>query len=311
MNITPLTLKEQSACADLLAAAFGRPSAEMNQLLHYLYRGNQIIAWGAWDGDVLAAQYSCLMTSLHVPGFEAPVLAGMSINMAVHPEYRGRGLIKQIAQPVYQAVAEQGGMIGVGFSNADGVKVDRRSKGYGYQVIGQMQSTVGWIVQKPSVEALRLTTEWSGFPDTLSTCSDCIHFAASEQSVRQRFAEHPFRHFEFGVWDDGGKVRGLVIYSRISRAGIAGAALLAAYSDDLPGLVSRWIAAISNAGTRFVHLVSSPASALLLALRQSIPSLRVPYSPTPYYLTVKPLLPKLPAILTDFSQWDCVGGDIL
>src|SRR5690349_13675851 len=138
MNIMPLSPEHHPACADLLAASFGRTSAEMSQLLRYLYAGYSVIAWGAWDGDRLVAQYSCLLTSLNVPGMDVPMLVGMSVNMAVHPDYQGRGLIKQIAQPVYQAVGEQGGMAGVGFSNAAGVKVDRRSKGYGYQVIGQM-----------------------------------------------------------------------------------------------------------------------------------------------------------------------------
>ncbi|MEZ4646792.1 MAG: GNAT family N-acetyltransferase [Chloroflexota bacterium] len=65
-----------------------------------MQQGDGLLAWGAWDGARLAAQYSCLLTSLRLPGTEEPARVGMSINMAVHPDYRGQGLIKQVSQPV-------------------------------------------------------------------------------------------------------------------------------------------------------------------------------------------------------------------
>lgn len=73
----------------------------MVQLLHWLYAGHDLIAWEVWDGSRLAAQYCSLLTALSIPDIAAPECVGLSINLAVHPDYRGRVLVKQVAQPVY------------------------------------------------------------------------------------------------------------------------------------------------------------------------------------------------------------------
>src|SRR5688572_13913071 len=105
MRIALLTLDDIHPWAKLLAASFGRQTDEMEQLLTYFYAGHSLIAYGAWDGKRLAAQYCCPMMSLHVPGIASSLQAGMSVNMTTHPDYRGRGLIKQLATPTYEAVA--------------------------------------------------------------------------------------------------------------------------------------------------------------------------------------------------------------
>src|SRR5690606_20213096 len=101
MDVIPLTPGHCHPWADLLAVSFARTPAEMAQLLAWLQAGPGLIAYGAWDGERLAAQYSCRLTALHLPGHDASAAVGLSINMAVHPQYRGRGLIKQVAAPVY------------------------------------------------------------------------------------------------------------------------------------------------------------------------------------------------------------------
>ena len=100
MDIRPLTLENCSAWSDLLAVAFARQPAQMAALLHHFYGKRQLVAWGAWDRERLVAQYSCLLTQIYIPTMAAPQIVGMSINMAVHPDYRRRGLIKHVAQPV-------------------------------------------------------------------------------------------------------------------------------------------------------------------------------------------------------------------
>jgi hypothetical protein len=46
-------------------------------------------------------------------------------------------------------------------------------------------------------------------------------------------------------------------------------------------------------------------------LRKTAVLLPQPKSRTPYYLTLKPLSPGLPSAILDYTQWDCLGGDIL
>ena len=101
-----LSVEDVPAWAELLAVAFERRTTEMQALLHWLHQGWEMVAWGAWADERLVAQYSCLVHQVIAP--TGMLKVGLSVNMAVHPEFRGRGLVKQIAQPVYAALAESG-----------------------------------------------------------------------------------------------------------------------------------------------------------------------------------------------------------
>ena len=312
MQLRALTLNDAEPWADLLALTFGRSSADMTQLLQWLHAAHDLIAWGAWDGVRLVAQYSSLLIALWLPHLASLACVGLSVNMAVHPDYRGRGLVKRVAQPVYAALLERGGLAGIGFSNAAGVKVDRRSKGYGYRVIGRMQSILIWLRPGPVIAPLRLTTDWpAALFDFGPPLDDCIRFAASPLLIRHRFAQHPFRRYEFGVWEEENKVCGVVVHRTIRWGALRGAALLAAYSHDLPRLLMCWACALRENGIRFGHALTTLASPTRAALKQNGLCLTLPYTRSPYYLTVKPLRDDTPPFLLDFTRWDCCGGDIL
>src|SRR5688500_13624020 len=210
MDFAPLTPADCNAWAELLAISFGRTDIEMGSLLDWLHQGWPLVAWGAWDGERLAAQYSCRVVDLRLPNCDTPVRVGMSINMAVHPDYRGQGLIKHVARPVYETIATQGGIAGVGFSNAEGVKVDLKSKSYGYRVVGKMTSTLVWLSPQ-KIEPLTLTANGPDKRDSLpSAAHPFIRFAPSAKLIRHRFAQHPFRHYAFGVWRENDRTHGLV-----------------------------------------------------------------------------------------------------
>ncbi len=310
MHVAPLTSKDNPKWASLLATAFDRTPQDMLRLLDWLHTGHKVIGWGAWDEDKLAAQYNCCMMNLQLAdGSTATV--GMSINMAVDPAYRGRGLIKHVSQPVYEAVAACGGIAGVGFSNKQGVKVDLKSKSYGYQVVGQMQSVVVWLKGQNS-ERLCLTDEWPVLPfsDNVKLSSNRIKFISTPETLEHRFARHPFRRYQFGVWEENGQVAGVVVYRHVNIGGLKGAALLAVYGAEPIELLTRWSRSLQDEGIRFVHLLTTQQSELRPALNRLGYCLTMPYSRSPYYLTVKPFAHTPPEFL-DFRAWDCLGGDIL
>jgi hypothetical protein len=311
MDFAPLTPADCNAWAELLAVAFGRTAVEMGSLLDWLYQGWPLVAWGAWDGERLAAQYSCRVVDLRLPDCDTPARVGMSINMAVHPDYRGQGLIKNVARPVYETIAAQGGIAGVGFSNAEGVKVDLKSKSYGYRVVGKMTSTLVWLLPQ-KIEPLTLTTNWPDKLDGLCLPSDSsIRFAPNAKLIRHRFAQHPFRQYAFGVWQENDRTRGLVIYRPIQYGRIKGAGLLAVYGDDTAELLQRWAAALQRQGIRFVQALNSPGSTLRQPLRQIGYAVNLPYTRTPYFLTAKQLDENRSQPLLEFNNWDTAGGDIL
>lgn len=226
--------------------------------------------------------------------------------MAVHPDYRGRGLVKQVAAPVYEAVQAAGGVAGVGFSNAAGVKVDQRSKGYGYRVVGKLQPMLVCLLRRPQFEPLPLTAVFPPLPSLDTNLTTAVHFHNTPHWLEKRFAHHPFRRYQFAAGDGQ-----LVVYRPFRWQGLGGISLLAVYGDDTASIIGRWLSALWHNGVRLVHVLTSPRSAVRDALRHTAVTLPIRCSRTPYYLTVKPLNDDPPDTLFDFTQWDCIGSDIL
>lgn len=310
MRIEQLTRHDLNRWADLLALCFKRQPHEMSDLLMWLHRFGIVVAWGAWDKHQLVAQYMCLLRPF--TSDDHRFQAGVSINMAVHPTYRGQGLVKQVAQPVYQSVYKYGGVLGLGFSNAEGVQVDRRSKGYGYQVVGQMQPIIGILPNLPHAD-MHLTPT---FPELASFSRDCVNsdgmgFLKTPQLLHTRYALHPFRRYSYGVLKIADQVQGIVVYRNFMIAGVEGVALLDAWGTDLANLLNQWSGAMRQSGTRFVQLLTTPHHPLKTALSQMMQLIPQPYTRTPYYLTVKPLTDTPLEGILDFEQWQFLGGDIL
>jgi GNAT acetyltransferase-like protein len=307
-----LTLDDRVAWARLLAESFDRTPAQMEQLLDWFHRGFRLVTWGAWDGDRLVAQYNCRLLRLHIPGLAEPAPAGMGLNMAVDAAYRGRGLLEAVATPVHEMIAEQGCIAGVGFSSSGGLAVTRRSASYAYEVLGPMASSVVLLSRPRYPEPLELSDEWpSGRLIFSDIDNGFIRYVATADSIRHRFAEHPFRRYSFGVWREGDDIRGLVVYRRGRIRGIPGVALLAAYGEDLPVLLGRWASAVRRLRVPVVHAVTSPASPIRDLLRVMGTRLTLPLSRHRYHLIARALREDTPRALFDLARWDCVGGDIL
>lgn len=309
MDFRPLTRSDSVEWAALLARSFNRSAPDMERLLSWLHDGYEVIVWGAWDGPLLAAQYAVLKVKLAVPALDEPVIAGMSLNMCVHPDYRGRGLIKQVSAPVYHTLRDAGALLGMGFSNAEGVQVDRNSKGYGYRVLGRLLPTMIYFLPRLSRSPqLELTTEWPGLPVLLNDKS-LIHLYNDACRIHHRYAAHPFRQYHYAVWRERGELCGVVVYRPAQFGWMRGATLLAAYGCDLPELLRRWEDTMYRQGIAVAHVLTTPSSHLRAALPPL--NLRQPYTRSPCYLTAKPLDAVVPESWLDFNIWDCVGGDIL
>jgi len=158
---------------------------------------------------------------------------------------------------------------------------------------------------------LQLTMEFPKRPFFIQSNTKAIHFEQSCRTLAQRYVAHPFRQYHFGVWQSDNHICGLVVYRYVSVGRLPAVALLAAYSDDLDTLLQRWVTAVSQKGIRLIHLVATPNSQVLAALRRTAVCLPSPINRTPYYLTAKLLTPNTPQNIFELEQWDCTGGDIL
>ena len=312
MDVRPLTLADLGPWARLLAVCFDRSPEQMEALLLWFHAGFPLETAGVWDGDRLVAQYNCRLLELRVPGMDRPVRAGMGLNMAVDPAYRGRGLLELVATPVHARITERGCVAGVGFSSSGGLAVTRASASYGYRVLGPMDPLAIPLTRRRYPGALRLMDTWPQEPlDLPDAKSDFVRYRVTPESLRHRFADHPFRRYAFGARLRDGVVYGLVIYRRTALRGVPAASLLAAYGDDLSGLVGAWAGGLRPIGLHVAHVVVAPASPLRDALATTGPTIRLPASRSPYHLITRSLVPETPDVLFDLRRWDCTGGDIL
>ncbi len=314
MEFRPLELSDRVTWARLLAVCFDRSPEQMEALLAWFHAGFPLVTMGAWDGEDLVAQYNCRLLELRVPGVTDPVSAGMGLNMAVDPAYRGRGLLDRVATPVHEIIAERGCVAGVGFSSVGGLAVTRASRSYAYEVLGPMVSIVV-AVTRPRYSESAAAVGPRG-PPARSPCPEgddrFVRYAVTPDSLRHRFAEHPFRRY-------------CVRHPRARRHRRTGWSCTAAsrFAGSPPPRCSRrtartcrtcwarWAAALRTIGLHVVHLVTSPGSPLRDASAAIGPRVVVPFSRNPYHLITRALQPDTPPILFDLGRWDCAGGDIL
>ena len=319
MELRQLTSTDSTAWSQLIATAFNRTLEEAAAVWRWLHANHDLVAWGAWEGEHLAAQYSCLLRPLYLPTTQSTHSVGISTNMAVDPAYRGRGLVKQVAEPVYAELKARGVLAGVGFSNAEGVKVDQRSQGYGYRVVGALAAHLIWlpacsstVAQSTEQATWQLTTTLPNIETALQTQpADKICFAGAWRTLQNRFVTHPFRQYRFWVYRSAdGTVMGVVVDRPTALLRLAGSSLLAVYGRDMTEVLRRWTMAIRAQGAHFVRVLATPCASALLVLRTL--GLSIKLRPRqPHYLTVKPLQSTCPAGLFDFAQWDCLGGEVL
>lgn len=309
LDVRVLSESDIPAWSDLLAVAFNRSSEDMAALIQWMMTGWGMTAYGVWDGAILAAQYSCLHTRIKLPDVAHSLPVGMSVNMATHPDYRGQGLIKHAAAPVYEALKSAGVVAGVGFSNAAGVKVDQRSKGYGYQVVGRLHASIAFAPIKAKSSPDFYLTPYAPLLDELDMSADDIHFDATAQHIRHRFGHHPFRRYHYGVWQDRSGIRGVVVFQETKMLGLPTVSLLAAYSQDMDGLLSHWVGSLTR--PHLIHALTTPNSRVGESLARQTWGAALPWQKSPYYLTVKPLSDQTPPELLNFDRWQCIGGDVL
>lgn len=309
MDLRPLTLDDVAEWGHLIGICFDQPSFDMERVLTWLTCLGHLEAYGLWDGDKLVAQYACLLRNIIYD--DTPIPIGMSINMAVHPDYRGQGLIKQVSQPIYSHLTDNNVMFGMGFSNAQGVKVDKHSKGYGYQVVGQMQSliTIAKSFKRPP---LILSGDILRYRDLqMSNHQQKTHFHKDLAYITQRYGHHPLRQYHYGIWEDDEQILGIVIYKYVKLWGVPSVALMDVCGDNLEELLMQWSTTLRQNNIYLIHTLVTPQSAIKDMLNRHWHVYQAPFSRTPYYLTLKPLSKQIESSLLNFDQWNLIGGDVL
>lgn len=271
------------------------------------------VQMGAFTADgQLVSQYANLPIRLH---YEQRLIRSMlSADMATDPIYRGKGLISELSRRVYAQVEAEKQECSFGFSNVQGVQVDRFASGYGYNIVGELATFYKPVIPRPrnelSVTQVQTATQ---MPDC-SIPNATIGLDKSPKYLQWRYFNAPDRHYE--VLKVLGDAMCFYVVVRENQASLEILDLL--FPSDQESLrLQKALHALSVVATlrhkRYLSLSALASRHLQWELVQN-GFLSVPGKKPSYYLTVKfhsAATSSVRAALLDKNSWWIMGGDVL
>lgn len=98
------------------------------------------ISFNAFDGDKMVAHYVCVIKKMLIKG---RIVDGiLSMATVTHPDYRGRGLFKNLAKMTYDCARDNGYEFVIGVANAN--SFSGFMKYFSFQFVGQLGFKVGY-----------------------------------------------------------------------------------------------------------------------------------------------------------------------
>lgn len=113
---------------------------------------------------------------------------------ATHPDYRRKGVISSLTQAIEKKLGYQAEYIG--FSNNDGIKIDKFSKKIGYKILGQM--TTRYVLSLPYKTNLQIAQVDKIFAENI-TISNYLGILKNSDYLKWRYLENPknkYKYFE-------------------------------------------------------------------------------------------------------------------
>lgn len=111
-------------------------------LFKYWYLDNpngKVISFNAFAGDVIAAHYAIIPIKMNIDGRVAD--GALSMATVTHPEHRGKGLFKKLAQLTFECARKEGCEFVIGVANAN--SFPGFIKHLGFYEVGQLDVLLG------------------------------------------------------------------------------------------------------------------------------------------------------------------------
>ncbi len=129
-------------------------------------------------------------------------------DMCTDPKFRGLGLISQLSSQVYSEVRKQEYDFSIGFSNDQGIQVDKHSDKYGYQIIGRFVRYFKFVLFSTNARyKLEKNINIVEFEDN----SSYYKIFKSPDYITWRYIRKPNNDYEIFDIKDGEKTIGLVV----------------------------------------------------------------------------------------------------
>ncbi len=131
-------------------------------------------------------------------------------DMCTDIDHRGKGLITQLSTHVYNEVKKKGYDFSLGFSNDEGVEVDKHANNYGYVVVGKFVRYFKFVLYKKNIDYLLTRTD-SLHQDYYSHHSKYLRIKKDHDYLYWRYIKKPNREYDVYNIMDGNRVVGYVI----------------------------------------------------------------------------------------------------
>lgn len=193
-NIRKYTASDLQAFTHLLHESFHIQNKDQQDLVLWKffdnYHQNKTVTYVALDEEEqIVGQYTNMPIDVY---YRNQILkAMMCIDMTTAVPHRGKGIITQLAEHVYQDVTQFGYDLSIGFSNDNGVKVDKHAKGYGYNVVGKFARYYKMISYRKKVPYHLVATQV--FDDNPARIGDApfISLAKDTEYLTWRYCKKP------------------------------------------------------------------------------------------------------------------------
>ncbi len=197
-NVKPYSKDQIPQITKLLEECFKFKIKDKISAVRWKYAYTQfprtLFYYGAWDNKGnLVSQYTNLENNLI---YQSSVIKALTcFDMATVPQHRGKGLITQLSQKLYQDVRKSKFVLSFGFSNEQGIKVDKYANEYGYKIVGKFAKYIKSVFfSKPSDITFK---EIGSFPDKYEAFSDnFIRIYKPVEYVKWRYIKRPAHSYK-------------------------------------------------------------------------------------------------------------------
>lgn len=116
-------------------------------------------------------------------------------DMCTAIDHRGKGLISQLSSRVYKDVTSKGYDFSVGFSNDDGIKVDKYASNYGYKIVGRFVRYFKVVVYRKKI-SLRLDKTTGFTKDLYNKSSEFYKIKKDNHYLTWRYIKKPNNEYD-------------------------------------------------------------------------------------------------------------------
>ncbi len=315
--IRQLSVRDQAQLVNLFRQCY--PQAHTTEravrwkFFSYLLEKHPAIQMGAFTQDgSLVSQYSNLPLPLT---FGKKQIRGLlCADMATAPGHRGKGLISRLSKLVYQQVVAQKYTVSIGFSNAQGVVVDKQASDYGYTILGPLPTYYKLVLPWQSKDTnLLLTPNFKQQQLSYSSPKSLYSLEKSTAYLNWRYTALPEKKYQVYVGSSAGQEYAVVVRQQRGTLEVLDV-LLTTFSIDTLRVLLRQVTALAAQKHAYRVVFSAFVPLAYRELLRSEHFVSFQRKTTAYYVTVKPHT--LATVtekkhLLDRENWWLVGGDLL